>query len=154
MPPRDTPLITSSIARAMPFDTAPRLLARAILRGGHLARPDHLDLPVLPLRREHLLVADAVHLLARDLHAEAEGQLAVEGLVVEAAERRHHLGPVEAARLHDGLRERLERDEPERRPSGVEPLEPDLLPQREVRVLVAPREVRLVRRPGRAFGDG
>ena len=75
-------------------------------------------------------------------------------LVVKAAERRHHLGPVEAAGLLDGPGERLERDEPERGPSGVEPLETDLLPQREVRVLVALREVGLVRRPRDAFGDG
>src|SRR5207244_2373493 len=85
---------------------------------------------------------------------EAEGQLTVQRLVVKAAERRHHLGPVEAAGLLDGPGERLERDEPERGPSGVEPLETDLLPQREVRVLVALREVGLVRRPRDAFGDG
>src|SRR5206468_3439487 len=138
--------MTSGAARA--------LLPRTILRGGQLARPDHLDLPVLPLCREHLLVADAVDLLAGDLDAEAEGQLTVQRLVVKAAERRHHLGPVEAAGLLDGPGERLERDEPERGPSGVEPLETDLLPQREVRVLVALREVGLVRRPRDAFGDG
>src|ERR1043166_9865178 len=86
----------------MTSGATPTLLPRAILRGGQLARPEHLDLPVLPLRREHLLVADAVHLLAGDLHAEAEGQLTVQRLVVETAERRHHLGPVEAAGLVAG----------------------------------------------------
>src|SRR5438067_2273692 len=104
--------MTSGAARA--------LRPRTILRGGQLDRPDHLDLPVLPLCWEHLLVADAVDLLAGDLDAEAEGQLTVQRLVVKAAERRHHLGPVEAAGLLDGPGERLERDEPERGPSGVE----------------------------------
>src|SRR6266849_1024982 len=97
MPPSDNPPITSSSARAT--WAAGLLGARPVLGGGHLRRPDHLDLPVLPLGRVHGLVADAVHLLARDLHTEAEGQRAVEGLVPEAAQRRHHLGPIERAGL-------------------------------------------------------
>src|SRR5262245_43970004 len=103
------------------------LRARAILARGHVRGPDDLDLAVLPLRVEAQLVADAVDLAARHLDAEAEGERAVERLVLEPAQRGHDLGAVEAARLLDGLGDGLQRDEAERRPARLEPAQPDLL---------------------------
>src|SRR3989442_8134354 len=153
MPPRDNPLMNSSSARAMIPRSSARLLARTILGGGDLGRPDHFDLSVLPLRRVDHLVADSVDLLPRHLDAEAERELAVQGLVLEISEGRHHLGAVQAAGPLDGLRQRLEGDEAERRPPRIEPAQADSLSQREVRVPVSLPEVRLVRSPGDAFAD-